>query len=55
MICFIWFLVGLFVGAILGFMFAALVAANAADDPEPDGIDEVLNEIEKGMRNDRQS
>ena len=44
---FIWFLVGLFRGAMLGFMFAALVAANASDDPEPDGVDEVLDEIEK--------
>ena len=40
------FLLGLFIGGLLGFLVAALMIANGRREPEPDdGVDDVLNEL----------
>lgn len=62
---FIGLIVGLFFGGWIGLAVASLITISRdkdiedvraeLDDPEPDGVDDVLDEIEKGMRNDKQS
>lgn len=42
---FIPFITGVFLGTLGGFFLAALVTANAKDEEEPSGVDDVLDEI----------
>ena len=42
---FIPFVVGVFIGTLGGFFISALVTANVRDESEPDGVDDVLDEI----------
>lgn len=48
---FIGLLVGMFCGGLLGFFVAALMIANGREvEPEPDGVDEVLDELFKTVQ-----
>ena len=42
---FIPFVSGVFIGTLGGFFLSALVTANVRDEAEPDGVDDVLDEI----------
>ena len=45
------FLLGLFIGGLLGFLVAALMIANGRSEPEPDdGVDDVLNELFQAVK-----
>ena len=44
---FIGLMIGIFVGVLAGIFITALMSANGRSEPEPDGVDEALDEVEK--------
>lgn len=48
---FIGLMIGIFVGVLVGIFITALMSANGRNEPEPDGVDEVLDELLRTVQN----
>ena len=48
---FIGLVIGIFIGVLAGIFITALMSANGRAEPEPDGVDDVLDELLKTAKN----